>query len=348
MKHCKHFLTLLLAALTLSSCDLVREGQGVAKPDYGITEEITKVKTYKASYDRTWKAILRVLNQQDIIYHANPRTGYIETEEIEIQKITGWRALIGGSNYNAKEYINVYRETANRTMVKFQAQFAKAFMTLFKVDGKHYPETENWLRKKFFKDLDQALGVRHTATRKSTTGDKPTIRNDKKSFVVKTARANIRSGPSTRNKVIAVRHQGDRLLTGGKQGDWYRIHLNDARTGWTHKSIFSEPKRSSTQRNTVFPNQSANQTQSGSVIKKMEVVDPQKGSERTQEEPKKYILLKSSVNVYSDADSVSPIIGRLRTGKKIEYCGKKGNFYCIFFNDAKGYVFKDFCRLMND
>ena len=55
--------------------------------------------------------------------------------------------------------------------------------------------------------------------------------------VVKSTRANLRSGPSTRDRVVARLQHGDVLRTLAKRGGWIRVRLAGGRTGWVSKGL---------------------------------------------------------------------------------------------------------------
>ena len=153
----------LAAALTLlnAGCaDISKELKGTARPDAATTEVVPASKNYIASYDKTFKAVTGVLDNNDILYEADASKGKIVTENKDIQKISGWRGLFAGSNYKAKQFIDVKKVSDTETSVTYRARFTKEFQTIFTTTDKEYPESENVLRKKFFEELDKQLTSR--------------------------------------------------------------------------------------------------------------------------------------------------------------------------------------------
>lgn len=59
---------------------------------------------------------------------------------------------------------------------------------------------------------------------------------------VKARSANIRSGPSTQNKVIASAKWNDRLLVIEEQGKWYKVKLPQGQIGWIYQPLCSSEK----------------------------------------------------------------------------------------------------------
>ena len=53
--------------------------------------------------------------------------------------------------------------------------------------------------------------------------------------------ANIREYPSRKAAVIKVLKRGDTVTVVDKEGNWYRVKLDDGTTGWAHTSLFSPP-----------------------------------------------------------------------------------------------------------
>ena len=176
----------LVAALILlnAGCaDISKELKGSARPDAGTTEVIPASKTFIVPYDKTFKAVTGVLDNNDILYEADASKGKIVTENKDIQKISGWRGLFAGSNYKAKQFIDVKKVNDRETSVTHRARFTKEFVTVFTTADKEYPETENVLRKIFFEELDKQLASRSATQidkkQSSEIKDQPAQRGDK-------------------------------------------------------------------------------------------------------------------------------------------------------------------------
>ncbi len=55
---------------------------------------------------------------------------------------------------------------------------------------------------------------------------------------IKSEKANIRSGGSTKNKILFVLNKGDQIQILAQEGKWYfMVHQEKARTGWVHRSL---------------------------------------------------------------------------------------------------------------
>jgi SH3-like domain-containing protein len=55
--------------------------------------------------------------------------------------------------------------------------------------------------------------------------------------IVKSKTANLRMGPSTRQRVIARAEYGDLLRTVKRQGAWVRVKLSNGRMAWVSSSL---------------------------------------------------------------------------------------------------------------
>jgi Putative peptidoglycan binding domain len=171
-----------LVIATLAACaDLKNELRGTAKPDGGIALDIPQTQNFEASFDRTWKATVDILDKHSILYEADKAGGKIVTEDKELQKISGWRAFFYGSNYKAKQFIDLKRVGETRTAVQHRARFTKEFATIFATTNKEYPEAENLLRKTFFDELSSQLGAAASQPlgRTSSAPAQPTFREVK-------------------------------------------------------------------------------------------------------------------------------------------------------------------------
>lgn len=151
------FLLVSFTILSAGCGNLKKELAGTARPDAGTVEQVPPVKVFNASYDSIWKAVHNVLDEHGILFDADTSTGKIVTEDKSLQNITGWQAAFGGSNYKAKQYIEIKKSNESQTSVKFTARFTKELATVLVTNNKEYPETENLLRKVFFEDLDKQL-----------------------------------------------------------------------------------------------------------------------------------------------------------------------------------------------
>jgi SH3-like domain-containing protein len=95
--------------------------------------------------------------------------------------------------------------------------------------GWHYPlkvlaRQGDWLK---VRDFENDVGWVH----RELTSRSPT-------FIVKSRRANVRSGPGTNYRVIARVHYGDVMQTLERAGHWVRIRLPAPRkTGWIAHSL---------------------------------------------------------------------------------------------------------------
>ena len=54
--------------------------------------------------------------------------------------------------------------------------------------------------------------------------------------------ASIRSGPSTKSKILATLKKGTKVESLGKSGDWFNVKLSTGVTGWVFKSLVTEKK----------------------------------------------------------------------------------------------------------
>ena len=150
-------IVLTLITLTTACSDIKKELSGTARPDAGIAEQIPATKSFNASFESTWKAAQDTLDEHGILFEADKTNGKTVTVDKSLQNITGWKAMFAGSNYKAKQFIDIKRSADNQTSVKFSARFTKELATVFTTTNKEYPEAENMLRKSFFDELDKRL-----------------------------------------------------------------------------------------------------------------------------------------------------------------------------------------------
>lgn len=220
-----------LITLTAACSDITKELSGSARPDAAVADQVPSTKNLNAPFDRTWKAALNVLDNNGILYEADKTNGKIVTEDKSLQSISGWRAMFAGSNYKAKQFIDVKNSAENRTSVKFSARFTKEFMTILATTNKEYPEAENMLRKTFFEELDQQLASLPPPVPQKISS------KDIGKFCKAIKTCNVRSDPSTKKVPIAQLQAGDTAEKIGQQDDWIKIRLDDGREGWVTKSL---------------------------------------------------------------------------------------------------------------
>lgn len=95
--------------------------------------------------------------------------------------------------------------------------------------GWYYPlkvlaQQGDWLK---VRDFEDDVGWVH----RKLTSRSPT-------FIVKSKRANVRSGPGTNYRVVARVLYGDAMQTIGRAGHWVRIRLPESgKTGWMDHSL---------------------------------------------------------------------------------------------------------------
>lgn len=64
-----------------------------------------------------------------------------------------------------------------------------------------------------------------------------TLITSKKSVIVKVETANMRSGPTTKDTIVATVKKGVVFEPHEMKGDWIKISYKDELTGWMHKSL---------------------------------------------------------------------------------------------------------------
>jgi hypothetical protein len=220
-----------LITLTAACSDITRELTGSARPDAEVAEQLPPTKNFNAPFDKTWKAALNVFDNNGILYEADKTNGKIVTEDKSLQNISGWRAMFAGSNYKAKQFIDVKKTADNQTSVKFSARFTKEFMTILPTTNKEYPEAENMLRKTFFEELDQQLASLPPSVPQKISS------KDIGNFCKAIKTCNVRSDPSTKKVPMAQLQAGDTAEKIGQQDDWIKIRLDDGREGWVNKTL---------------------------------------------------------------------------------------------------------------
>jgi SH3-like domain-containing protein len=62
-------------------------------------------------------------------------------------------------------------------------------------------------------------------------------------LVVSVAKANLRAGPDTNAKILAVLPKGTRLAVISKGNQWYRVRLDNGTEGWLAESVVAPGAR---------------------------------------------------------------------------------------------------------
>ncbi|MGL5416141.1 MAG: SH3 domain-containing protein, partial [Clostridium sp.] len=141
------------------------------------------------------------------------------------------------------------------------------------------------------------------------------------------ANLRVRTAPNTNCSVIGYLLNGQNVNITGKQGNWYRIKLDNGNTGYVYSSYINIV-------NGVKP------SDVHTAIKS----DQNNGVITYSNKFGQVINISSSLRIRSAADTNSSVVGYLLNGQGVKILAKAGNWYKIDNNGQIGYVYGQYIK----
>lgn len=156
----------------------------------------------------------------------------------------------------------------------------------------------------------------------SSTSTVPT--SGKKGQVINiTSALNIRQSASTSSAVIGTLKNDDTFEIISNSNGWYNIKSQNV-IGFV-KSEYVKEIGSSSETTTKIPTTpTVEKSANGKVVN-----------------------ISTNLRIRTSTSTTSPILGYLLNGQEVSITGEEGNWYAISFNNAKGYVSKDYVQKSN-
>ncbi|WP_297635735.1 SH3 domain-containing protein [uncultured Clostridium sp.] len=169
-------------------------------------------------------------------------------------------------------------------------------------------------------------------SQKNTTASTPQITTENAVGQVANISANlrVRTAPNTNCSVIGYLLNGQNVNITGKQGNWYRIKLDNGNTGYVYSSYINIV-------NGVKP------SDVHTAIKN----DQNNGVITYSNKFGQVININSSLRIRSAADTNSSVVGYLLNGQGVKVLAKTGNWYKINNNGQIGYVYGQYIKFTN-
>jgi capsular exopolysaccharide synthesis family protein len=153
--------------------------------------------------------------------------------------------------------------------------------------------------------------------------------------------ASIRSGPSFQAPVLQPIQQGTRLEAVGKKGNWLKLRLSDGSTGWIYHSPAQpepEPAEKPVTVVTGAKETSADRPAQSMVIKKSSSTD--KALSTVKNGAETYTSLPKVARIRSQPSIHSPVLHRVRRGKRLQVVGRKGAWLKLQLrNGSTGWIY---------
>lgn len=170
------------------------------------------------------------------------------------------------------------------------------------------------------------------STNSDSTNSKPSTDNSVKGKIGQVVNVSsslrIRKGAGTNTAVVGTLYNGQTFDINGKEGDWYYIKSGGT-TGYVHKDYVKiVDLNGSNSGNTVTPPSNSDSS-----------VEGQKGQ---------VVNVSSSLRIREGAGTNTPIIGTLYANQTFDINGKSGDWYYITSGNIKGYVHKDYVKIISN
>jgi SH3-like domain-containing protein len=153
----------------------------------------------------------------------------ILTQEARRRTTTGLRfvGLVAAFFWLAPLLHAAERMTVERSIINVRSGPGTEHSTLWQAEANYPVEVlerrNNWVR---FRDFEGYEGW----VAENLLGRTPAV-------VVKSARANVRSGPGTGHPIVFTVEKGVPFRVLGRQGQWIRIRHADGDEGWVHENL---------------------------------------------------------------------------------------------------------------
>ena len=142
-------------------------------------------------------------------------------------------------------------------------------------------------------------------------------------------RVNMRQSPSTSAKIVRVLAKGSKSTVTGEAGGWYKVTVS-GKTGYVSKDYMkvSEAAEEVTPTPTTAPTQ-------------------QPAAEKDYDENKTG-RTTARVNMRKSASTSSSVVSVIASGAKVTLTGEAGSFYKVSSGSKKGYIIKEYIRIVED
>jgi SH3-like domain-containing protein len=179
-----------------------------------------------------WNAILYIIQAHSIPYEQREEEATIETSPVVPEQVKGWRQKMSSGDCETVFRVQVKRISENETGLDVQVIFPRSQLN----KGKNCEGRASFLRERFLDEIHEALYAGQTNTSKEGhQGAEPG-----KSMAIAVRKANIRSSPSTKSKVITRLDHGSRVIVLVQEGEWVQVELESGQEGWIHGSLLEE------------------------------------------------------------------------------------------------------------
>ena len=145
-----------------------------------------------------------------------------------------------------------------------------------------------------------------TPTANQSTGTNGTITTDG---------LRVRSGPGTNHSVVTVLSNNTKVAVLETKENWVKIRFN-SHEGWISKDFISVEQKNDS---SSIPSSTSNET---------------------------IEITANSLNVRSESNTTSTVVGKLQKGNRVTVLSKKNNWYQISHNSIKGWIHEDFTKIV--
>lgn len=185
---------------------------------------------------------------------------------------------------------------------------------------------------------------------------------------VNATRVNVRTGAGTSTKVVGQKNTGDKVNIISKEGDWYKIQLDNNQIAYIYSIYVTEDPVVTTnsvaeqtpavaQLNTTTESNTATVTQTNTTVETPNAANNEaldkgttNGTEAKTEDESIYgQVTVTNLNLRTEPSTKAQIIGKLNTGDKVTIIKEEGDWYFVTTKDNKnGYVYRDYVMKLNN
>jgi len=178
-------------------------------------------------------AVIDLLWARSIPYTEKRESGTIETAPVVPSRVEGWRQKMSEGDCETVFRVRIDPISQGKSQLSIQVLFPPSDLN----QAKSCEKSVGLLRDRFLDEVHNAL---MTGQSSLGLGGRIEDKQVKSIMAVAVRAANLRSGPTTRSKVVTRLGYGSKVAVLGRQGEWVRVDPGSGGEAWIHGSLLED------------------------------------------------------------------------------------------------------------